>query len=406
MNRRRLLNLILAGMTLPVGLPAFAARQQLKGARAWQDADKLRLVFDLTGPVRYKTFTLVAPDRIILDLADTQAPAVLNHLALQGSPVRAVRSAHYGAQDTRVVLELAHPVEMESFILGPGEGAANRLVLDLKRAGAPVVAARPSADAEPPLEVKRGKGLAAGRDIMVVVDAGHGGKDPGALSARGDREKDIALIVAQNLARRINLQKGFKAKLVRNDDFFVPLRKRVEVARSYNADMFVSVHADAAPRRTAYGASVYALSEGGATSTTARFLADSENNVDLIGANEILKGRDPMLAGVLLDMSMNATISSSLDLGHKVLGQLSSITNLHQKRVEQAGFAVLKSPDIPSILVETGFISNDRDCRRLLDSRHQKQLADSIFAGLHGYFQERPPLGTYLASLKNTQGVT
>ncbi len=147
MNRRRLLNLILAGMTLPVGLPAFAARQQLKGARAWQDAEKLRLVFDLTGPVRYKTFTLVAPDRIILDLADTQAPAVLNHLALQGSPVRAVRSAHYGAQDTRVVLELAHPVEVESFILGPGEGAANRLVLDLKRAGAPVVAARKPADA-------------------------------------------------------------------------------------------------------------------------------------------------------------------------------------------------------------------------------------------------------------------
>ena len=206
MNRRRLLNLILAGMTLPVGLPAFAARQQLKGARAWQDADKLRLVFDLTGPVHYKTFTLVAPDRIILDLADTQAPAVLNHLALKGSPVRAVRSAQYGPQDTRVVLELAHPVEMESFVLGPGEGAANRLVLDLKRAGAPVVAARKPVDAEPPLEVKRGRGLASGRDIMVVVDAGHGGKDPGALSARGDREKDIALIVAQNLARRINLQ--------------------------------------------------------------------------------------------------------------------------------------------------------------------------------------------------------
>lgn len=205
----------------------------------------------------------------------------------------------------------------------------------------------------------------------MVVDAGHGGKDPGAVGSKGEREKDVALAIARLLARRIDREKGFKARLVRNGDVFVPLRKRPEVARRYNADMFVSVHADAAPRLTASGASVYALSEHGASSTMARWMAERENGADLIGnsGNLPLQGRDKVLAGVILDMALSSTIASSLDLGHSVLGQLSDVTALHQKRVEQAGFAVLKSPDIPSILVETGFISNRGDCRRLMDER-------------------------------------
>ncbi len=207
------------------------------------------------------------------------------------------------------------------------------------------------------------------------------------------------LSIAQLLARRLKREKGFDVRLVRNDDFFVPLRKRVEFAHKSNADMFISVHADAAPRLTASGASVFALSEGGATSATARFMAQRENGADLLGASSLLnlKDKDPMLAGVILDMSMNATIAASLQLGHTVLGSLEGITTLHQKRVEQAGFAVLKSPDVPSILVETGFISNSRDSQRLVTARHQQAVADGLFEGLQRYFQRNPPVDSHMA---------
>jgi len=237
------------------------------------------------------------------------------------------------------------------------------------------------------------------RDIIVVVDPGHGGKDPGAVGAKGEREKDVVLSIAQLLAKRLKREKGFDVKLVRNDDFFVPLRKRVEIARKHNADMFISVHADAAPRLTASGASVYCLSEGGATSATARFMAQRENGADLLGATSLLnlKDKDPILAGVILDMSMNATIAASLQLGSTVLGSLAGITTLHQKRVEQAGFAVLKSSDVPSILVETGFISNAQDSQRLVTARHQLAVAEGLFDGLQRYFQKNPPMDSYLA---------
>jgi N-acetylmuramoyl-L-alanine amidase len=237
------------------------------------------------------------------------------------------------------------------------------------------------------------------RDIIVVVDPGHGGKDPGAVGAKGEREKDVVLSIAQLLAKRLKKEKGFEVKLVRNDDFFVPLRKRVEIARRHKADMFISVHADAAPRLTASGASVYCLSAGGATSATARFMAQRENGADLLGATSLLnlKDKDPMLAGVILDMSMNATIAASLQLGNTVLGSLAGITTLHQKRVEQAGFAVLKSPDVPSILVETGFISNVRDSQRLVTARHQQAVANGLFEGLQRYFEKNPPIDSYLS---------
>jgi N-acetylmuramoyl-L-alanine amidase len=242
------------------------------------------------------------------------------------------------------------------------------------------------------------------RDIIVVVDPGHGGKDPGAVGAKGEREKDVVLSIAQLLAKRLKKEKGFDVKLVRNDDFFVPLRKRVEIARQHKADMFISVHADAAPRLTASGASVYCLSEGGATSATARFMAQRENGADLLGASLLnLKDKDPMLAGVILDMSMNATIAASLQLGGAVLGSLAGITTLHQKRVEQAGFAVLKSPDVPSILVETGFISNARDSQRLVTARHQQAVANGLFDGLQRYFEKNPPVDSYLAWQKAQQ---
>jgi len=396
MHRRQLLNLLLASATLI--LPLGGCATQIRDARLWRSDDKLRLVFDLSGPVQYQTFSLSAPQRLIVDLRGARLSGDFSQLALANTVIRAIRSGGVGEGGTRIVLDLAEPVQLNSFLLPPQDGQGHRLVLDLSRVGqaplqvaaasAPLVQRLPAADKGHPK-----------RDIMVVVDPGHGGKDPGAVGAKGEREKDVVLAIAQLLAKRLKREKGFTVKLVRNDDFFVPLRKRVEIAREHQADMFISVHADAAPRLTASGASVYALSEGGATSATARFMAQRENGTDLLGATSLLnlKDKDPMLAGVILDMSMSATIAASLQLGSTVLDSLSGITTLHQKRVEQAGFAVLKSPDVPSILVETGFISNSRDSQRLVTARHQQAVADGLFEGLQRYFQKNPPINSYMA---------
>jgi N-acetylmuramoyl-L-alanine amidase len=395
-----LLNMLLASAALSLPLGAYAT--QIRNARIWRSDDKLRLVLDLSGPVQYKTFTLTSPDRLIIDISGARLTGDFNQLALANTPIKSIRYGHYGTgEDTRIVLDLTAPVKLNSFLLGPEGSQGHRLVLDMGdsahiHAPAAVIAAAP-VSAPPSLPTPE-KGQRK-RDIMVVVDAGHGGKDPGAIGSRGEREKDVVLSIAQLLAKRLKREKGYDVRLVRNDDFFVPLRKRVDLAHKYNADMFISVHADAAPRLTASGASVFALSEGGATSATARFMAQRENGADLLGANSLLnlKDKDPMLAGVILDMSMNATIAASLQLGNTILGSLADVTSLHQKRVEQAGFAVLKSPDVPSILVETGFISNAKDSQRLVTARHQQAVADGLFDGLQQYFRRNPPVGSYVA---------
>ena len=393
MHRRQLLNLLLVSPLFALPLGAYAT--QIRNARLWRSDDKLRLVFDLSGPVQYKTFSLTSPDRLIIDLSGAGLSGDFSQLALKNSGITSIRSGHFGKSDTRIVLDLVEPMQLNSFVLPPQDGQGHRLVLDLTNATrAPRQIAAEPAPLVAPVDKAHPK-----RDIIVVVDPGHGGKDPGAIGSKGQREKDVVLSIAQLLAKRLKREKGFDVKLVRNDDFFVPLRKRVDIARQHKADMFISVHADAAPRLTASGASVYALSEGGATSATARFMAQRENGADLLGATTLLnlKDKDPMLAGVILDMSMNATIASSLQLGSSVLGSLQSITSLHQKRVEQAGFAVLKSPDVPSILVETGFISNARDAQRLVTARHQQAVADGLFEGLKNYFQKNPPMNSYMA---------
>jgi N-acetylmuramoyl-L-alanine amidase len=390
MHRRHLLNLILASAAF--ALPFSVSAAQIRNARLWRSDEKLRLVFDLSGPVRYKTFTLSAPERLIIDVSGANLSGDFSELALNGTVIRSIRSGPFGHGDTRIVLDLSNPVLLNSFLLAPQDGQSHRLVLDL------VTAKTSPVTTMVPRETPK-IGAHPKRDIIVVIDPGHGGKDPGAVGAKGEREKDVVLSIAQLLGKRLKKEKGFDVKLVRNDDFFVPLRKRVEIARQHKADMFISVHADAAPRLTASGASVYCLSEGGATSATARFMAQRENGADLLGATSLLnlKDKDPMLAGVILDMSMNATIAASLQLGNTVLGSLASITTLHQKRVEQAGFAVLKSPDVPSILVETGFISNVRDSQRLVTARHQQAVADGLFEGLQRYFEKNPPIDSYLA---------
>lgn len=390
MHRRHLLNLILASAAF--ALPFSVSAAQIRNARLWRSDEKLRLVFDLSGPVRYKTFTLSAPERLIIDVSGANLSGDFSELALNGTVIQSIRSGPFGQGDTRIVLDLSNPVLLNSFLLAPQDGQSHRLVLDL------VTAKTSPVTTMVPRETPK-IGAHPKRDIIVVVDPGHGGKDPGAVGAKGEREKDVVLSIAQLLGKRLKKEKGFDVKLVRNDDFFVPLRKRVEIARQHKADMFISVHADAAPRLTASGASVYCLSEGGATSATARFMAQRENGADLLGATSLLnlRDKDPMLAGVILDMSMNATIAASLQLGNTVLGSLAGITTLHQKRVEQAGFAVLKSPDVPSILVETGFISNVRDSQRLVTARHQRAVADGLFEGLQRYFEKNPPMDSYLA---------
>ncbi|WP_221932141.1 N-acetylmuramoyl-L-alanine amidase [Ectopseudomonas mendocina] len=389
------------------------AASDVRSVRLWRAPDNTRLVFDLSGPVQHSVFTLAAPDRIVIDVTGAKLATSLDQLSLANTPITGVRSAQRSAEELRVVIDLSAPVSPKSFTLAPNQQYGHRLVVDLFDQGsAPPATQAPSvADSTPPVPVTptqpppkltpvpNGK-----RDIVVAIDAGHGGEDPGALSpVKGQYEKNVTLAIAKELQRQVNAEKGFRGELVRTGDYFIPLRKRTEIARKKGADLFVSIHADAAPRSSAFGASVYALSERGATSETARWLADAENQSDLIGGagNVSLDDKDKMLAGVLLDLSMTASLSSSLNVGQKVLSNMGNITPLHKRRVEQAGFMVLKSPDIPSILVETGFISNPNEARKLHTASHQQALARSITSGVKQFFHENPPPGTYVAWLRD-----
>jgi len=392
---------------------------QVKSMRLWRAPDNTRLVFDLSGPVQHSVFTLSAPDRLVIDINGATLGAPLN-VSTSNTPISSVRSAQRTPTDLRVVVDLKKSVTPKSFTLAPNAQYGNRLVVDLYDQESDAIAATapvapptpvqtpvttpavPVSPAQPAIKlppVPSGK-----RDIVVAIDAGHGGEDPGASGSRGQHEKDIVLQIAKELQRQINSEKGYRAELTRTGDYFIPLRKRTEIARKKGADLFISIHADAAPSRAAFGASVFALSDRGATSETARWLADTENRSDLIGGagNVSLDDKDRMLAGVLLDLSMTATLSSSLNVGQKVLGNMGRVTSLHKQRVEQAGFMVLKSPDIPSILVETGFISNNSEAAKLATRSHQQALARSIHTGVRQYFQQNPPPGTYIAWLRDS----
>ena len=409
----------LVGLLLTAVTVDALAVTQVKSMRLWRAPDNTRLVFDLSGPVQHSVFTLSAPDRLVIDINGATLAAPLN-VATSNTPISSVRSAQRTATDLRVVVDLKKSVTPKSFTLAPNAQYGNRLVVDLYDQEADAVAATaptppptpvptpattpavPVTPAQPAIKlppVPSGK-----RDIVVAIDAGHGGEDPGASGSRGQHEKDIVLQIAKELQRQINSEKGYRAELTRTGDYFIPLRKRTEIARKKGADLFISIHADAAPSRAAFGASVFALSDRGATSETARWLADTENRSDLIGGagNVSLDDKDRMLAGVLLDLSMTATLSSSLNVGQKVLGNMGRVTSLHKQRVEQAGFMVLKSPDIPSILVETGFISNNSEAAKLATASHQQALARSIHTGVRQYFQQNPPPGTYVAWLRDS----
>jgi N-acetylmuramoyl-L-alanine amidase len=401
------------GMMLTALAVDAVAQTKVSSVRLWRAPDNTRLVFDLTGPVQHSVFTLTAPDRLVIDINGASLGGPLN-AATANTPITAIRSAQRTPTDLRVVVDLKKAVTPKSFTLTPNAQYGNRLVVDLfdnpadaapppplppKVATVPAVPMTPTAPA-----IKLPPAPSGKRDIIIVIDAGHGGEDPGASGSRGQREKDVVLSIARELQRQINGMKGFRAELTRTGDYFIPLRGRTEIARKKGADLFVSIHADAAPSKAAFGASVFALSDRGATSETARWLADSENRSDLIGGagNVSLDDKDRMLAGVLLDLSMTASLTSSLNVGQKVLSNIGRVTPLHKRRVEQAGFMVLKSPDIPSILVETGFISNANEASKLTSSSHQQALARSISSGVQQFFQQNPPPGTYIAWLRDS----
>ena len=360
---------------------SIAQAADVNGVRLWAGPEGTRVVFDLDAPVRYQVFGLDDPDRLVVDIEGTRWAAAE---AAASGVVRAVRHGAQPGGDLRIVIDLDADVQPRSFLVAPNDVYGHRLVLDL----APMQAAATTAL----------RTVSAGdeRDVVIAIDAGHGGEDPGALGHRGTREKDVALAVARALAGLVAKQPDMRPVLIRDGDYIVSLRRRMEIARESRADLFVSIHADAFTDSRAHGSSVYALSERGATSEAARWLAERENAADLIGGVS-LDDKDDLLASVLLDLSQTATLSASLQAGAHVLNELDTIGELRRRDVQQAGFLVLKSPDIPSILVETAYISNPQEERRLADPREQARLASSILAGIRSYFLENPPAGTRLA---------
>lgn len=379
-------------MTVLFGLLLLAqqgfAATKIDGVRVWPAPDHTRIVFDVSKRVEHRIFSLENPGRLVIDISDVAANPQLDALKLPSKLVKRVRHATRDGNDLRVVLDLSQKIKPRSFVLPANQQYGNRLVIDLYPAK--------QKQAKPAVAKTTANGR---RDVVVVIDAGHGGEDPGALGPFGIREKTVVLAIAKELEALFARQKGFKPKMIRTGDYYVGLRSRTERARKMNADILVSVHADAFKSPKAKGASVYTLSSRGASSEAARWLAESENNADLVGGvgRVSLDNKDSMLAGVLLDLSQTASMRASVSTGGQVLSELGRITKLHKRRVEKAGFVVLKSPDIPSILVETGFISNPTEAKNLNNKNHQRKLARAIFNGVNKYFTNTPPPGTYLA---------
>jgi N-acetylmuramoyl-L-alanine amidase len=423
---------------LPVLLvwsPASAATT-VSATRVWPAADYTRLTLESGAPIEYKFFTIKNPERLVLDLEEVELNHALESLAGQISAddpyIKLVRVGRFKPNTVRLVLDLKGEVKPSVFMLKPVGEYGYRLVLDVypvqtldplmsllqvpdaKIAAAGGAVAAPTA--VPDDKVQAAPALAATsvlktaddkvakaeiaakkptpevtRFIIVAIDAGHGGEDPGAHGHGGSHEKDVTLAIARRVKQHVDQVPNMRGVLIRDGDYFIPLGGRVVKARKVSADLFVSIHADAFVKPDARGSSVFALSERGATSAAARWLAKKENDADLIGGVN-LDVKDPYLAQTLLDLSQTATINDSLKLGKAVLSELGGINTLHKGAVEQAGFAVLKSPDIPSILVETAFISNPTEERRLTDDDYQEKMAAAIVSGIKGYFAQSPPL--------------
>jgi N-acetylmuramoyl-L-alanine amidase len=380
----------------------WAQALQLSATRLWPSPDYTRVTLEAPQPVASKYFTLSNPERLVIDLEGIEAGAALDALAGQVTAadpfVSTIRVGMNRPGVMRLVLELKTPVKPSVFQLQPLGQYGHRLVVDLYPLQANPVegspaAAPPAVSPQPvvaePSRPAKPEAPQYARLIIVAIDAGHGGEDPGAIGANGSREKNITLALAKKLKQKIDAQENMRAVLIRDGDYFVPLGQRVTKARAVKADLFLSIHADAFIKPHARGSSVFALSENGATSVAARWLAKKENEADLVGGINI-DVKDPFLKRTLIDLSQTATINDSLKLGHAVLKQIGDVNTLHKAQVEQAGFAVLKAPDIPSILIETAFISNPEEETRLNDSDYQDKLVDAIVGGVKNYFDTHP----------------
>ena len=416
LQRRRVCQWLL----LPAGqllLPGFSSAATVASARIWPAQEYTRLILESPSPIAHQMMLLKDPQRLVLDLEGVEPDGELAQLVQRLRPsdphIRSIRLSRFRPGIVRLVLDLKDEVQPQIFALTPVGEYGHRLVLDIYpltppdplmalletdtktgKGGAPDVQAdKPkSRDSDQPAPRDRPKSAPASRrPIIVALDPGHGGEDPGAIGRRGTREKNVTLAIARKIRVLIDREPGMRTMLTRDDDYFVPLNVRVEKARRVRADLFVSIHADAFTTPTARGSSVFALSEHGATSSAARWLAQRENEADLIGGVN-LDNRDPILAKTLLDLSQTAQISDSLRVGRSVLEGIGAINPLHKGSVEQAGFAVLKAPDIPSILVETAFISNPDEELKLRSDRHQQQFAVSIVGGIKHYFAQNPAL--------------
>ncbi len=400
---------------------AFAQTQtpvQVSAVRIWPAADYTRVTLESPQPIRHQVLSLKNPERLVVDLENVALNSALNGLTEKigaNDPyVKSVRIGQFKPGVVRLVFDLKSEVKPQVFALAPVAGYAHRLALDIypleppdplmtmvenrerpPESAATTVAPSPEKPAarapEKSEKVTRAAPSRSARVITIAVDAGHGGEDPGARGSNGTWEKNITLAISRKLKERIDQEPNMRAIMLRDGDYFMSLGARVVKARRANADLFVSVHADAFTSPEARGSSVFALSERGATSAAANWLARKENEADLIGGVN-LDVQDPFLKQTLLDLSQTATINDSLKLAKAVLGEVGSINKLHKNHVEQAGFAVLKSPDIPSILVETAFITNPDEERRLNNDAYQNKMAEAIFAGIKRYFAANPPL--------------
>jgi len=381
MHRQRLLLMTLFALFTT----AAQAAPTVENIRIWAEGGKTRVVLDLSHPAEHAIFTLRGPDRLVIDLkAGRLSSSLASDLPGSTGAVKNIRSAIKANGQLRVVLDLNENVRSRSFTAGPNNTYGDRLVIDLQRFSSPQTVKRASESYKP------------GRDIVVAIDAGHGGHDPGAIGKARTREKDIALAVSRRLADKINAERGMRAVLTRDSDVYLDHRRRTAIAHKNDADLFVSIHADAVNDRRANGATVYALSLKGASDEEARLLAERENASVSVGGVS-LDDKDEILAEVLLDLSQNAALSASLDVGSRVIGEMAGMTRVRRSSVQQANLLVLKSPDLPSILVETAYISNPNEEKKLRDPNHQARLATAILAGIRNYFYTNPPPDTQIA---------
>jgi len=370
---------------------AKAAAAELREATLAATGTSAQLTLDVAGTTTQKIFTLDRPRRVVIDLAHTGLARGFR--VPQGSGVVAeVRTGHQLGGTLRIVVQLKAPAPARSTWMPETSSGRHQLIVSFGDAA-------PEADTTPRVVRAPHAPADSDRDVVVAVDAGHGGQDPGATGPRGTHEKDVVLPIARLLAERINGEPGMRAVLTRNRDEFLVLRDRIKRARVAKADMFISVHADSIANHDVTGASVYILSERGATNESARWLAERENAADLMGG-VTLDDKDNTLASVLLDLSQSANISASMTAAQRVLAALDNVGQVRKAQVQQAGFVVLKSPDIPSMLVETAYISNPSEELRLKSPRQQANLADAIFAGVRNYFEQNPPVGTRFAQAR------